>query len=171
MNAIDKRAWKRIEGYKTYAITRKGKVFYRIWIYGKGYTWIFKKPRVEKTGGYLSVTLYKDGKRRTFKIHRLVAQAFIPNPKQLPEVNHEDGDKTNDRETNLRWCTREYNIKHAYRSGLKSNKGSKNPRVKLSEGTVKFIRESKLTGRALARMFKVGQNHISRIKHYKAWDL
>jgi hypothetical protein len=58
-----------------------------------------------KTHGYLYVTLYRNGKRYFRRVHRLVAEAFIPNPLNLPEVNHIDEDKTNNRVANLEWCT------------------------------------------------------------------
>lgn len=63
----------------------------------------------KNTNGYLTVDLYKDGKRKTFLVHRLVAQAFIPNPDNLPEVNHINEDKTDNRVENLEWCSRKYN--------------------------------------------------------------
>lgn len=56
--------------------------------------------------GYLGVSLLN----KTFKIHRLVAQAFIPNPNSLPEVNHKDEDKNNNNYLNLEWCTTQYNL-------------------------------------------------------------
>ena len=59
--------------------------------------------------GYLKVNLYKDGKQKTHKVHRLVASAFIPNPNNLPEVNHKDEDKTNNIVTNIEYCDRTYN--------------------------------------------------------------
>lgn len=64
--------------------------------------------------GYLAVPLYGKGGHKTrnmriFSVHRLVAQAFIPNPDNLPEVNHMDEDKTNNRADNLEWCDRKYN--------------------------------------------------------------
>lgn len=58
-----------------------------------------------KTHGYLYVTLFRDGKRYYLRVHRLVAEAFIPNPDNLPEVNHKDEDKTNNFAFNLEWCT------------------------------------------------------------------
>lgn len=70
------------------------------------------RERILKTGkrsGYPSISLCKNGKKKSLHIHRLVAQAFIPNPDNLPEVNHKDEDKTNNSVTNLEWCTYQYN--------------------------------------------------------------
>ena len=69
------------------------------------------KPGKTKDG-YPIVILYKDGKKKTFTIHRLVAETFLPNPNNLLEVNHKDEDKTNNSVDNLEWCTREYNINY-----------------------------------------------------------
>jgi len=65
-----------------------------------------------KSNGYKSVTLTKDGKCKAFYVHRLVAEAFIPNPDNLPMVNHKDEDKTNNFAENLEWCTNEYNVNY-----------------------------------------------------------
>lgn len=75
------------------------------------------KPRIGKDG-YWYVTLCVNGKKHTYKIHRLVAILFIPNPNNLPQVNHIDGDKTNPRADNLEWCTASYNQIHANKLGL-----------------------------------------------------
>ena len=63
--------------------------------------------------GYLRVDLFKNGIVRKFLIHRLVAQAFIPNPKNLPQINHKDEDKTNNTVENLEWCDNKYNINYS----------------------------------------------------------
>lgn len=65
--------------------------------------------------GYLKIGLF-DGNRspKKFRIHRLVATAFIPNPKKLPQVNHKDGNKENNSYTNLEWCTNRENQRHKY---------------------------------------------------------
>ncbi len=80
---------------------------------------IYEKPIKGKqmkqgvhTQGYKVVSLTKDGKTTTKFVHRLVAEAFIPNPDGLPMVNHKDEDKTNNFVDNLEWCTNEYNIKY-----------------------------------------------------------
>lgn len=64
--------------------------------------------------GYIEKQLYKKGKYKSKKIHRLVAEAFIPNPNNLPEVNHKDGDKTNNCVNNLEWVTTKQNNWHRY---------------------------------------------------------
>ena len=66
------------------------------------------KPKLNKYG-YLSVNLKYKGSRVTKSIHRLVGEAFIPNPNDLPQVNHKDEDKTNNCVDNLEWCTAKYN--------------------------------------------------------------
>ena len=94
----------KIEGYQNYEVTTTGDIIN------------IKTGRVLKPakdgGGYLFVNLCKDGKPKMFLIHRLVAQAFIPNPQNLPQVNHKDENKTNNTVENLEWCTHEYNINY-----------------------------------------------------------
>lgn len=73
------------------------------------------KPAKLKNG-YLQVTLCKEGKRKIYKIHRLVAQTFIENPNNLPQINHKDEDKTNNHITNLEFCDRKYNCNYGTRN-------------------------------------------------------
>lgn len=74
--------------------------------------------------GYLKAHLCKNNKGKKASVHRLVAEAFIPNIENLPQVNHIDGNKLNNCVTNLEWCTQEHNIQHAYKNGLiKHQKG------------------------------------------------
>lgn len=68
--------------------------------------------------GYNLVGLYKDGKQKMFVVHRLVAQAFIDNPLNLPVVNHKDGNKRNNTVENLEWCTQKENVAHAIAMGV-----------------------------------------------------
>ena len=79
------------------------------------------KPR-KRNDGYLTVHLCKNGRYKHFYIHRSVAEAFIPNPENLPCVNHRDEDKTNNTVENLEWCFYEYN----------DNYGTRNERVSKS---------------------------------------
>lgn len=66
-------------------------------------------------GGYMSVDLRFNGKPTTFLHHRIVAKCFIPNPKNLSDVNHKDGDRSNNHKDNLEWVSRSDNQKHAYK--------------------------------------------------------
>lgn len=85
--------------------------------------------------GYLLVSLSKKCKKKTYQVHRLVAQAFIPNPDNLPEINHKKAQKDDNRVTELEWCTRLYNQKEAERLGLVKSpmriKGKDNPKNKI----------------------------------------
>lgn len=111
--------WKNIEGYN-YQVSSKGR------IRNKG-TKAIKKTFINERG-YIVVSLYKEKRLKTFRLHRLVAKAFIPNPQNLPEINHIDEDKTNNHITNLEWCTREYNLAYGTR-GLRQSKTMKENRI------------------------------------------
>lgn len=67
------------------------------------------KPKVDGKG-YVHVILFNQNKRKTIRIHRLVAEMFIPNPNNYPQVNHKDEDKQNNKVDNLEWCTNKYNF-------------------------------------------------------------
>ena len=80
---------------------------------------------------YNIVSLYKDNVQDIRFVHRLVAETFIPNPEDKPQVNHIDGNKTNNCVNNLEWCTRSENNRHAWKTGL--NKVSDNQRKAASQ--------------------------------------
>lgn len=69
---------------------------------------------------YLQVLLYRDGKRKLCSVHRLVADAFVPNPYERPQVNHKNGKRKDNRSANLEWVTASENRKHAFRTGLQT---------------------------------------------------
>lgn len=97
-----------------YIIHSDGKVIsnktYRKAFYGKEV-----KPYTHPKNGYQSISLRINKKRSRHLLHRLIAQSFIPNPQNKPEVNHMDGDKTNNDISNLEWATHSENGKHSYR--------------------------------------------------------
>ena len=103
--------WSPIAGFPNYEISTLGRVksLSRDYKYGKHNDIILK---TNDRRGYRGVTLFKNGKRYYFAVHRLVAAAFLENPNNLPCVNHKDEDRTNNRVDNLEWCTHLYNSRY-----------------------------------------------------------
>lgn len=118
--------WKDVPGYEgLYQVDECGLV--RSLIYWNGHS--YRKREVpfilqqsNTTTGYKKVDLSCNGKRKSFKVHRLVASAFIDNPEHKPHVNHIDGNPLNNHVSNLEWCTQQENVAHALNTGLKKIK-------------------------------------------------
>lgn len=103
-----KEIWKDIIGYEgLYKVSNQGRVKR---LYRNGGEKILKAGKT--TNGYLQVALCKEGKPHYMRVHRLVAQHFLPNPNNLSEVNHIDENKDNNCISNLEWCTRQYNASY-----------------------------------------------------------
>lgn len=98
---------KQINEFPDYAVSNLGNVY----SYKNGKVVKLKPGSVGS--GYLNVQLCKNGEYINYYIHRLVAEAFIPNPLALPQVNHIDEDKTNNRAENLEWCSAQYNTEYS----------------------------------------------------------
>ena len=112
--------WIKIKDYENYEVSNEGKI--RRIIEGEKYNYL---KLHEDKDGYLLVALSKKGKINYFRVHRLVAQAFIENPNELPQVNHKDENKKNNCVDNLEWCTNKYNCNYGDRTRKISNKVSK----------------------------------------------
>ena len=114
--------WKDIKGYEgLYQISNLGNVKsirYFNHANNKAYTRnrLLKTSKTEK--GYLRVELYKKGKGKKIRVHRLVAETFLPNLYNFKEINHKDGNKQNNCVDNLEWCTHSYNMREACKLGL-----------------------------------------------------
>lgn len=107
--------------------------------------------QVKNKDGYLQVGLREDGKSKSFRVHRLVAFAFIPNPDNLPQVNHKNEDKTDNRVENLEWCDAKYNSNYGTHNKRVSNgvrnwwgKTSNLPGVKDKEKFFAYLKEHRI---------------------------
>lgn len=140
-----KEEWKKIEGFPNYSVSNTGKV--------RNDKKNKEKALVKSSTGYAKTDLYSNGKRFCKRTHRLVGEAFVPNPYNKPEINHKDGNKLNNRADNLEWVNRSENEKHAYDNGLAKitekhhhgrKKGFKNPNAGLPRTKVRVIETNKV---------------------------
>lgn len=156
----------KIKGYEDYYISKCGKIYS---------TLANKELKFDKScNGYCKVKLMdrRLGKFITLLVHRLVAIQFIPNPNNLPEVNHKDGNKTNNSVYNLEWCTSEYNHRHAKENNLyKIEEDS--PRAKLTKDQVVQIYkdwETCTNKTTLAKKYNVSDALIGEIVRGVRWS-
>ena len=114
---IEQEIWKNIKNYEgLYKISNLGRVKSLPKYAGRSY----RKAKILKTNldtnGYVKVILCKNNRTRFLSIHRLLAEAFIPNPNDYPQINHKDENKQNNSLNNLEWCTCKYNINYGTRT-------------------------------------------------------
>lgn len=159
-----KEIWKDIQGYKGfYQVSNLGRVksLYKGGIVLKGSV---------NNRGYHMVMLYKDGKYKHYLIHRLVAQAFVSNPKHMPQVNHKDEDKSNNKVSNLEWCTNLYNnLYHdkAKRTGIKEGKSV--AQYTLSGKLIKVWKSSNEAERAGYHARHIGECCSGKIRTHQGY--
>lgn len=169
--------WKDVQGYEgQYQVSNLGRVksLKRKLDNGRSVSEkILNSSSKKKTqDGYLMVALAG----RTFRVNRLVATAFIPNPDNKSVVNHIDGNKENNKADNLEWTTVSENMLHAYRFGIKTAMiGEENPNAKLTRDQVKAIRNEYVPysqqygSNALAKKYSVSNVTITNIVNYKTY--
>lgn len=132
------------------------------------------------SNGYLRVNMHLKGeeKSREYLVHRLVAEAFIPNESNKPYVNHIDGNKLNNSSENLEWCTKSENEKHAWSTGLKADtatKGELHGMHKLTDNDVRYIRSNhkrnggNISTGEFARKFNVTPQAITDLVSRRTW--
>lgn len=121
---------------------------------------------IANSDGYLRTKLSKDGKSNTIGIHRIVAITFVPNPENLPEINHKDCNRENNSVENLEWCTHTYNIQYTIKSGNHVSqtcdfRGEKNPNYNNKTLHEKYIQNPALAKEKQSRPGR--QNGRSRV--------
>lgn len=157
---------KDIKGFEDrYAITEDGEV----WSYLLGK---FLKPSRDTNRGkraYLLVVLYKNKKANSKRIHRLIAQAYIPNPLNFPCINHKNGIKTDNRIENLEWCTYSENNIHALRHGLRKVSSLRGEAIGNSKLKTNQIREIRRLRREGSTLKSIG--NIYNVSFRTIWDV
>ena len=152
--------WKPIENYNSlYEVNEKGEI--RSLYHWNGHKYEKrKKPYILKqsntTTGYKKVELAKDGKKKSLRVHRLVAIAFIPNPMNKPYINHIDGNRINNCVENLEWCTQHENVVHAYETGLN----------KISHITKEELQKYVKNGLTFHQIMKKEHISVKRLQNY-----
>jgi hypothetical protein len=172
--------WRAVEGFDGYEVSNFGQVRSwrtRHWMgHGRGSVCAHRRtPKLIKPSpmstGRMAVSLSQGARRHTKRVYELVAKAFIPNPENLPQVNHVDGDHQNDAVSNLEWVTREQNYEHArvnklYACGERANS-------KLTTEQVYMIRqlsELKIARRTdIAAYYGINKGLVTRIRKRESW--
>lgn len=160
--------WKPAFGYEgLYSVSNKGRVISDRKRHQNGLAFFMEQS--PDGSGYLKIVPYKNGSPRCVKIHSMVAKTFIPNPRNLPQVNHKDGIKTNNHAENLEWVSQQDNLDHGWKTGLlKATFGNS----KLTPNDVREIRRLKASGESvvnLAQRYKLTRTTIYDLLKNRTW--
>lgn len=149
---------KRIKDFEDYTITDDGKII----------SYKYKKPKVLTTyyqkSGYENIKLSKNNTQVHKLVHRLVAEAFIPNPDNLPEVNHKDKNVRNNKVSNLEWCTRKQNLEDSYSTMSSTRNYRKCNIIEINTNTI--IKQCQSVKEAADYCFKYFNCSIDSMRKY-----
>lgn len=164
---MEQEVWAKINGFEEYEVSNMGRVRKIKYL----------KPNKSNVGKYSVMSLSKNGKSSGFLLHRLVAEAFIPNPEKKSQVNHKNGNKDDNRASELEWMTRRENIDHAVSNRLHVKKrdqnGELNSANKLTEHQVMEIvllyKTGMFTQEGLSKKYSVSVCNINKILVGEYW--
>lgn len=148
------------------------------YISNEGYVYSEKSNKVLKrrtnTPGYWTYAIRLKGKRKEVLLHRMLALTYLKHVKGKDCINHKDGVKKNNNLDNLEWVTQTENVNHAFKTGLRCNKGENHPMSKLTEKEVIEIRikhsEEKITFKEIAKLYNVSTGTVSNIINKKRFS-
>jgi hypothetical protein len=170
--------WKDIKGYEgCYQVSNYGRVkslprkINARWGEGHNIKGRIMSQRLTHNG-YLVCSLRNGNIQKTYKVHRLVGEVFVENGKNYPQINHKDGNKLNNKPTNLEWVTPKQNTKHAFDTNLRNPpKGKSHHNARLTEKDVLEIRKNQngLTHRELSVLYNISSKYISELVTFKKW--
>lgn len=173
-----KEVWKDVVGYEGfYEVSNLGRVRSVPRTYPWRGTYHTVRGRILKThpsaDWYPKCHINNGVTRKRAFVHRLVAEAFLPNPRNLPQVNHKDGNKKNSRVDNLEWCDGSTNCTHALKTGLRTPVfGEKSGRAKFKDDDIREIRRMWRKGKSqseMARHYGVAPRTIGQIVNRETW--
>ena len=189
INDLDGEIWKDVVDYNDFMVSNKGRVKRKAFTWKKGHDNIeiiqeevLKK--LSKCSGYLSTRVVNSDGPKNFRVHILVARAFLDNPENKPHINHKNAIKDDNTVENLEWCTNAENMKHAASMGLMrssdyhkiqtslANRGSNAKHAKLKEEDVLPIRAMKKMGIStlvISEKYKVSRATIQYLLRGKTW--
>jgi len=167
--------WLPVKGFENYyLISNLGNVIRK---YGTSHLKPKKLKHLFDKDGYCRVNLKVNQKTNTKNIHRILAEAFLENPDNKPQINHINGVKSDNRIENLEWCTLSENRQHAYKTGLQnglSRRGVKNNFAKLENKDIieirkRYDKKKGLTMKVLSKEFNVSTGCIQSVLSKKNW--
>lgn len=158
--------WKIVSGFPKYEVSNMGNV-------RNIQTGRIRKPQLNRDGYMYMHLIFDNVKTKNLKVHRIVADTFLPKIEGKSFVDHIDGIKTNNKLSNLRWCSFQENIDFAWASGAYNNKGENHGMSTLSKNDVIdikiLLRTGKYEGLFISKIFGVTQSAISDIKQGRTW--